>query len=123
MIEWLRAKTNPAPIHYDSLLLLNTGEVVLGRPPQEQPVIAWSTLNRPNWLQAKPIKPGHARGERHPKVYLSDADCELIRELYGDGGMVSYKQLAEKFECSKSTVRDIIKCRTRYVDHVSQVEN
>ncbi len=114
MIAWLRAKTNPVPIHYDSLLLLNTGEVVLGRPKADWIIIGWSTINRPEWVQPKPTKPGHACGERHPKVFLSDADCELIRELYGDGGVVSYSQLGEKFECSKSTVRDIVKCRTRY---------
>ena len=114
MIAWLRAKTNPAPIHYDSLLLLNTGEVVLGRP---RPT-GWWSVGPPSTARtgckAKEVKPGHARGERHPKVFLSDADCELIRDLYGDGGMVSYEQLAEKFECSKSTVRDIVKCRTRF---------
>lgn len=114
MITWLRAKTNPVPIHYDSLLLLSNGEVVLGRPLADTPVVAWSTLNRPDWVKAKTIRPGHACGERHPKVFLSDADCELIRELYGDGGVLSYQQLADKFDCAKSTVRDIVKCRTRY---------
>ena len=115
MIEWLRAKTNPAPVHYDCLLLLNNGEVVLGRPRPEWVVVAWSLLNGPKWLKSAKLKPGYAKGERHPKVFLSDADCELIRELYGDGGVVTYVQLAEKFECSKSTVRDIVKCRTRFV--------
>lgn len=114
MIDWLRTKTNPAPLHYDSLLLLNSGEVVLGRPKPDWIVVAWSKLNRPDWLRTASVKPGHVRGERHPKVFLSDADCELIRDLYGDGGVVSYAQLGEKFECSKSTVRDIVKCRTRY---------
>ncbi len=115
MIEWLRAKTNPAPIHYDCLLLLNSGEVVLGRPQPEWVVVAWSLLNRPEWVKPAKLKPGYATGERHPKVFLSDADCELIRDLYGDGGAVTYVQLAEKFECSKSTIRDIVKCRTRFV--------
>lgn len=115
MIEWLRAKTNPAPIHYDCLLLLNSGEVVLGRPRPDWVVVAWSLLNRPEWVQPVKVKPGYATGERHPKVFLSDADCELIRELYGEGGAVTYVQLAEKFECSKSTIRDIVKCRTRFV--------
>ena len=114
MITWLRAKTNPTPIHYDCLLLLSSGEVRLGRPQAGMAVVAWSSLNRPDWVQPKSAKPGHARGESHPKVFLSDADCDLIRELYGDGGAVSYAQLAEKFECSKSTVRDIVKCRTRF---------
>ena len=114
MIEWLRAKTNPAPVHYDCLLLLDTGEVCLGRARPGMAVIGWSTLNRPDWIRPKPAKPGHVRGQQHPKVFLSDADCELIRELYGDGGVVTYAQLGEKFECSKSTIRDIVKCRTRY---------
>jgi len=116
MIEWLRAKTNPVPIHYDCLLLLNTGEILLGRPQADRQIIGWSTLNRPDWLQARAAKPGHVRGEMHPKVFLSDSDCELIRELYGDGGKVTYAQLGNKFDCSKSTIRDIVKCRTRYQD-------
>ena len=116
MIEWLRAKTNPVPIHYDCLLLLDNGEVLLGRPQSGLTIIGWSTLNRPAWLSAKQVKPGHARGERHPRVFLSDADCELIRDLYSEGGNLSYAQLSAKFDCSKSTIRDIVKCRTRYPD-------
>jgi hypothetical protein len=73
----------------------------------------FALFNRLQWLQAKP---GHVRGEKHPKVFLSDADRELVRELYGEGGVVSYSQLGEKFECSKSTIRDRVKCRTRFVD-------
>lgn len=114
MIDWLRAKTNPVPIQYDCLLLLDTGEITVGRPGPERNVVAWSTLNRPAWLAATAARPGHARGERHPKVFLSDADCELIRELYGDGGQLTYAQLGHKFDCGKSTIRDIVKCRTRY---------
>ncbi len=114
MIEWLRAKTNPAPAHYDCLMLLASGEVVLGRASRELPIVAWSVLNRPSWVQGKQLRPGHARGERHPRVFLSDADCELIRELYGDGGVTTYAELARKFECGKSTIRDIVKCRTRF---------
>ncbi|QWF71965.1 hypothetical protein KEF85_05785 [Methylomonas paludis] len=117
MIEWLRAKTNPVPVHYDCLLLLDSGEVRLGRAQTGMAVIGWSTLNRPVWLTPKAAKPGHVHGERHPKVFLSDADCELIRELYGEGGTVSYAQLGQKFDCSKSTIRDIVKCRTRYRDN------
>ena len=116
MIHWLRAKTNPVPIHYDCLLLLNNGEVILGRPQPHLSIVAWSTLNRPEWVKPATPKPGHARGEKHPKVFLSDADCELIRDLYADGGILSYTQLAQKFECGKSTVRDIVKCRTRFSD-------
>jgi hypothetical protein len=100
------------------MLLLATGEVVLGRPVQGMIVVGWSILNRPDWLERKQEKPGHARGEDHPKVFLSDKDCELIRELYESsgskvGGTITYSSLAAKFECSKSTIRDIVKCRRR----------
>lgn len=59
------------------------------------------------------VKIGRVIGEAHPKAVLSDEDVELIRELYGDGGVLTYQQLAEKFECSKSAIRDVIKFRTR----------
>lgn len=61
-------------------------------------------------------------GETHHRAKLTDADVDLIRELYEethlpDGRVLpglSYKQIAERFEISKSTVRDIIKCRRRF---------
>lgn len=62
---------------------------------------------------------GSPVGETHPRAKLTDHDCDLIRELAenneltGEKGL-SYSVIAEKFDCSKSTVRDIIKCRRRY---------
>ncbi len=58
-------------------------------------------------------------GEKHPKARLTDHDCELIREL-GDPDepdRLTYAAIALKFECSKSTIRDIVKCRTRWFSH------
>ena len=75
-------------------------------------VIAWSVVNRPEWINER--TGGRFRpGESHPKVTLSDSDCDMMRELYELGG-ITYQQIADKFGCSKSTARDIIKCRTRY---------
>lgn len=55
-------------------------------------------------------------GEKHPKSRLTDADCDLIRQLgdIDDPTRLTYMQIAIKFECSKSTIRDIVKCRTRW---------
>lgn len=50
-------------------------------------------------------------GESHPNAKLSDADCDLIRELNERG--VGYGKLAEKFEVPKSTIASIVKCRRR----------
>jgi len=57
-------------------------------------------------------------GERHPKARLSDHDCDLIRELGDpeDSDRLTYAAIALKFDCSKSTIRDIVKCRTRWFD-------
>lgn len=56
-------------------------------------------------------------GETHPRAKLSDADVDLIRELHEAG--LSYRQIVLKFDedhlqVSKSTVRDIVKCRRRW---------
>ena len=48
------------------------------------------------------------RGEAHPKAKLTDHDCKTIRLLYGDGSSISLKQIATKFDCSKSTVAAIV---------------
>ena len=48
---------------------------------------------------------------------LSDDDCTTIRVAY-DTGSFSYQMLADKFDCSKSTIRDIIKERTRFSDRM-----
>lgn len=51
-------------------------------------------------------------GETHHRAKLTDQDVDLIRELHDEG--LSYREIAVKFEVSKSTVRDIIKCRRRF---------
>lgn len=53
----------------------------------------------------------HPSGERHHRAKLSDYDVYLICELHRQG--LGYKKIARKFECGVSTVRDIVKCRTR----------
>lgn len=51
-------------------------------------------------------------GERHHRAKLSDTDVELMRRLR-EGGM-TYREIAEKFECSLWTARDIVTFRSRY---------
>lgn len=51
-------------------------------------------------------------GERHQKARLSDQDVELMRQLR-EGGM-TYREIAEKFECSLWTVRSIVTYQSRY---------
>ena len=51
-------------------------------------------------------------GERHQKARLSDQDVELMRQLR-EGGM-TYREIAEKFECSLWTVRSIVTYASRY---------
>lgn len=50
-------------------------------------------------------------GETHHRAKLSDHDIDLIRELHEEG--LGYRRIAEKFEVSWLTVRDIVKCRRR----------
>lgn len=56
------------------------------------------------------IKPGKAKGENHPKATLTNEDVDLIRQLYPN---LSYSVIAEKFECSMWTVRNIVQGITR----------
>ena len=51
-------------------------------------------------------------GQHHPKAKLTDNDVEVIRELHDEGG-IGYKQIAEKFEVSKSCIAAICTYRTR----------
>ena len=51
-------------------------------------------------------------GEKHHRAKLKDDDVRLIRELRQRYGM-TYREIAEKFECSSWTVRDITKYWTR----------
>jgi len=50
-------------------------------------------------------------GEDHQHARLTDAECELIRQMHEQG--MSYKKLADKFEVGKSTIADIVKHRRR----------
>ena len=58
------------------------------------------------------ITMGWRTGERHQKARLSDHDVELMRQLR-EGGM-TYREIAEKFECSLWTVRSIVTYASRY---------
>lgn len=52
------------------------------------------------------------RGEDHPNAKLSDNEVALIRQLLAEG-LMSYRQIAEKFEVSKATIYDYAKERRR----------
>jgi predicted transcriptional regulator len=51
-------------------------------------------------------------GECHHRAKLTDDDVRLIRELRAEFGL-TYRVIAEKFECGKSTVERIVKNRCR----------
>ena len=51
-------------------------------------------------------------GERHQKAQLSDHDVELMRQLREAG--MTYREIAEKFECSLWTARSIVTYASRY---------
>lgn len=51
-------------------------------------------------------RPGYARGERHPRARVSDAEVELICACYDDG--LGYRRLAEKFGLPIRTVRNFV---------------
>lgn len=65
---------------------------------------------------------GRRCGETHHRAKLSDHDVDLMRELAEDTVLddgtilpgLTYGQLAEKFEVSRGTAFDIVKCRRRY---------
>ena len=52
-------------------------------------------------------------GEDHQHARLTDAECELIRQLHEQG--MSYKKLADKFGVGKSTIADRLLEITRTV--------
>ena len=60
---------------------------------------------------------GYRVGECHHRAKLTDAQVKDMRQLYTEwknaGGRKGYCALAEMFECGISTVRDIVKHRTR----------
>jgi hypothetical protein len=99
-------------------MMLDSGESIMGMYEGNMKVIAWTVINLPDWMALK-TGPGSGKacGENHPKTTLSDDDCVTIRAAY-DAGSFSYQMLADKFECSKSTIRDIIKERTRFSDRL-----
>lgn len=55
-------------------------------------------------------------GETHHRARLTDHDVDLIRELCDpdDPDRLTYQEAADKFECGKTTVADIVKCRRRW---------
>lgn len=55
---------------------------------------------------------GHRIGESHQRAKLTDEQVETIRRVYASG-TVGYELLARAFKCGASTVRDIVKERTR----------
>ena len=94
-------------------MMLASGDSVIGTFTPDMKVIAWTVVNIPEWLMLKTGSgAGKVCGENHPKSKLSDNDCATIRAAY-DTGSFSYRKLAIKFDCAKSTIRDIIKERTR----------
>ena len=62
-------------------------------------------------------------GESHPRVRLTDGEVELIRVLHEDAvAPLGYRKLAEIFEVSKRTIRDICAYRRRAETVVAWVE-
>lgn len=57
---------------------------------------------------------GRRVGDSHHRAKLSNGEVDLIHELYSQG--FSYRDLALKFEVSKSTIRSIItgRCRAQF---------
>lgn len=56
---------------------------------------------------------GHRIGESHRKAKLTDKQVREMRQLREERGR-SYGWLAKRFGCGESTVRDIVKYKTRY---------
>ena len=62
--------------------------------------------------RARPANPALTAGTGGHMKVLTDEEVELVRELYEDWGF-SYRALAEKFEVSKSHIRDLVTYRRR----------
>lgn len=62
-------------------------------------------------MSAQKTPKNHPKGENHPRAVLTDADVELMRQLREAGWTLG--DLADKFECGKSTVFDITTYRKR----------
>lgn len=57
---------------------------------------------------------GHRVGQEHGKAKLTDDQVKQIREIRSTKGL-SYKKIADMFNCGESTVRDITNYYTRWV--------
>lgn len=55
---------------------------------------------------------GNRLGEAHQRAKLSDADVDLIRDIYEEG-MESLSQIAKVFGVHKATIADIVHFRRR----------
>ena len=55
---------------------------------------------------------GRKKGEEHHMAQLTDHEVEMMRQLHEEEGWGS-RRLAKKFECGRSTVRDILAYRYR----------
>lgn len=55
---------------------------------------------------------GRRIGEDHQNARLTDRDIDLIRQLHEKDGL-SYRELADKFEVSKSTIQMICQYKRR----------
>lgn len=56
---------------------------------------------------------GRRVGEDHVNARLTNQEVDLLLELWDDGNGMSYRQLGEKFDISKSGARKICKGQNR----------
>ncbi len=61
---------------------------------------------------ANPFRRDFPCGENHPNAKLTDHEVELVRCMHAHHGM-SYREIALLLDVPKSTIRDIVLCRTR----------
>lgn len=69
-----------------------------------------STLIKNSMMAKRPTR--HRKGESHPWAKLTDEDIEMIRELR-EAHDLTYRELADKFEVSWTTIRFICTYRRR----------
>lgn len=62
-------------------------------------------------IEDKVNKLRQAKGLNHGLAFLSDQQVLLIRQQYPN--IKSYSKLAEMFDCSETTIRDIVNNKTR----------
>lgn len=63
---------------------------------------------------------GYRIGESNPAAILSDHEVELMLQLRAEG--YTYSWLADKFECSRETVKSICTFRRRSIAPVRVIE-